>query len=269
MRYELIALDMDGTLCNDNKVIPKENVDAIIEMQKLGRKVAICTGRPESGILPFIKELQLKKFGGYVLSYNGGRIYNVKENKILYNCLFPKEYLGKIMGIVKDSTITVSSPLDDKILACNRENPYTYTESRIVGLPLYFVEDLAKEDVDINKLLLIDEPYIIEKYFPVLHESLEPKLHVFLSEPYFMEITPKNVNKGEGLHNLSKITGIPVEKMIAMGDSFNDIEMLKEAGLGVAMANCKEGVEEYADMVTVSNNQCGVAKIIRDFLLWK
>ena len=267
MKYDLIALDMDGTLCNDEKVIPQENIDAIIEMQKQGKTVAIVTGRPESGILPFIKDLRLEEFGGYVVSYNGGRIYNVKEDKILYNCPFPKEFLPEVFRIVGDSSITVTSPLDKKIVAGNSLNDYSYTESRIVGLPFEFVDDFVNIDVSMNKLLLVDDPTVISKYLPVLQKEFEPKLHVFLSEPFFIEITPANVNKGQGLHALAEITGIPVSKMIAMGDSYNDIEMLREAGLGVAMKNCKEGVEKYADITTVTNNECGVAKIIREYII--
>ncbi|MCH5202411.1 MAG: HAD family phosphatase [Oscillospiraceae bacterium] len=267
MKYDLIALDMDGTLCNDNKIIPKKNIEAIIEMQKTGKKVAVSTGRPESGILPFIKELQLDKFGGYVMSYNGGRIYDVKNKKILYNCPFPKEYLGEVFDIVGKSSMTVSTPIDGKIFAGNSLNEYSYAEAEIVKLPFEFTKDFLSLDIEMNKLLLIDNPKVVEKYFPVLKERLEPNLHVFLSEPYFIEITPPNINKGHGLHTLSHITGIPVAKMIAMGDSFNDVEMLKEAGLGVAMANSKEGVADYADLVTVSNNECGVAEIIRKYIL--
>lgn len=267
MKYDLIALDMDGTLCNDEKEIPQENIDAIIEMQKMGKTVAVVTGRPESGILPFVQELRLKDFGGYVVSYNGGRIYSVKEDKILYNCPFPKEYLPEIFKIVGDSSITVTSPLDKKIVAGNSLNNYSYTEANIVGLPFEFFDDFVNLDVEMNKLLLVDDPVVIEKYLPVLQKTFEPRLHVFLSEPFFMEITPANVNKGEGLHSLAKITGIPVSKMVAMGDSYNDIEMLREAGLGVAMKNCKEGVEKYADITTVTNNECGVAKIIREYII--
>lgn len=267
MSYNLIALDMDGTLCDDNKVIPKENIDAIIKLQQMGKKVVIATGRPESGILPFIEELELKKYGGYVMSYNGGRIYDVKNDKILYNCDFPMEKLKDVMDVVKDSTITVSSPLDKKIVAGNALNDYSYTESRIVGLPFEFYDDLLEQDLQMNKLLLIDEPDIIGKYYPIIREKFEPELHVFLSEPYFLEITPPDIHKGHGLRALQKITGIPASEMIAMGDSFNDIEMLSVAGLGVAMQNCKDGVQQYADMVTVTNNECGVAKIIKEFML--
>lgn len=267
MKYDLIALDMDGTLLNDDKVIPEENVDAIIEMQEQGKTVAICTGRPASGALPFVKDLHLEKYGGYVLSYNGGRIYDVKNDKVLYNKAFPKEYVQKVFDLVKGTTITVSSPLDHKIIAGHALNDWSKTESNVVHLPFEYHEDFLTLDTEMNKLLLVDNPKVIGANYNNIHDTLEPKLHVFLSEPFFLEITPQNVNKGEGLHNLAKITGIPIEKMIAMGDSFNDIEMLKEAGLGVAMKNSKEGVSDYANLVTVSNNDCGVAKIIKEYIL--
>lgn len=197
MKYDLIALDMDGTLLNDDKVIPKENVDAIIEMQEQGKTVAICTGRPASGALPFVKDLHLEKYGGYVLSYNGGRIYDVKNDKVLYNKSFPKEYLQKVFDLVKGTTITVSSPLDHKIIAGHALNDWSRTEANVVHLPFEYHEDFLTLDTEMNKLLLVDNPKVIGANYDNIHDTLEPKLHVFLSEPYFLEITPQNVNKGE------------------------------------------------------------------------
>ena len=189
------------------------------------------------------------------------------DDKVLYNKAFPKEYLQKVFDLVKGTTITVSSPLDHKIIAGHALNDWSRTEANVVHLPFEYHEDFLTLDTEMNKLLLVDNPKVIGANYDNIHDTLEPKLHVFLSEPFFLEITPQNVNKGEGLHNLAKISGIPIEKMIAMGDSFNDIEMLKEAGLGVAMKNSKEGVSDYANLVTVSNNDCGVAKIINEYIL--
>ncbi len=265
--YDLIALDMDGTLCDDNKVIPQENITAIIEMQKMGKTVAVATGRPESGILPYIKALELEKYGGYVLSYNGGRIFDVKNNKVLHNVLFDKKFTEMIMDDVKGSTITVTSPLDTKVVAGNALNPYSKIEANVVGLPFFFHEDFLSLDIPMNKLLLIDCPESISHWYHILKEKYEPQVNVFLSEAIFMEITPSGINKGSGLKALAQITGIPTKRMIAMGDSFNDIEMLQTAGLGVAMANSKPGVGEYADEITLSNNECGVAEIIRKYVL--
>ena len=266
-KYDLIALDMDGTLCNDDKVIPQENLDAIRELQEQGKTVVVATGRPESGIMPFIEALQLEKFGGYVMSYNGCRIYDVKNKKTVFNKLFDRKYISKVLDIVNKSSITVTSPIDDRIVAGSALNDYSYAEAEIVKLPFHFRDDFLSWDLEMNKLLLIDRPEVIAEYYPILRDKFEPELHVFLSEPIFMEITPSGINKGNGLRELEKITGIRIKNMIAMGDSFNDIEMLETAGLGVAMANCKKGVEVYADKVTVTNNECGVAKIIREFML--
>ena len=85
MSYELLVLDLDGTLTNSKKEITEPTKRALLEIQADGKKVVLASGRPEQGVLPLAKELQLEKYGSYILSYNGGRIRQCKTQEIIYN----------------------------------------------------------------------------------------------------------------------------------------------------------------------------------------
>lgn len=271
MEYKLIAVDMDGTLCNDEKVIPKENIEALISLQQSGKKVALATGRPEGGILPFIKELRLEEYGGFVISYNGGKIYDAKNKKCLFSVSFPREEIKTACRILREenSGLTLTVPLSEKIYAWGKVNPHTYDESKIVKMPLYFKDDLysALKDISFCKLLFTGENEECNRMQEIFRKIYRGKFEVFKSEKIFLEITPLGVNKGNALKALCEITGIKRGETIACGDNFNDIEMIKYAGLGVAMANAVPEVKKYADALAPSNNSAGVAETVKKYML--
>ena len=90
MDYQILALDLDGTLTNSKKEITPQTKEALIWIQENGIKVVLASGRPTTGVLPLAKELQLERFGSYILSFNGGRITDCRSREIIYNRLLPK-----------------------------------------------------------------------------------------------------------------------------------------------------------------------------------
>ena len=109
---------------------------------------------------------------------------------------------------------------------------------------------------------------MLESIEPVIAEKYQLEAQVFRSEPYFLEVLPKNVDKAYCLERLLKILGIKREEMVCCGDGFNDISMIQYAGLGVAMANAQEKVKDVADYITInSNDEDGIAEVIEKFFL--
>lgn len=100
-----------------------------------------------------------------------------------------------------------------------------------------------------------------------MYEVLKDRMGVFRSEPYFLELVPKGIDKAQSLSVLLSEIGMTREEMIAVGDGFNDLSMIKYAGLGVAMANAQPVVRENADFITLSNEEDGVAHVVRKFML--
>ena len=153
---------------------------------------------------------------------------------------------------------------DDHIVVGNEINKYTKIEAKINGMDIKFVEDFpGYVDFDINKCLLQGEPEEILKLESVLSEKYKGVLGVFRSESYFLELVPEGIDKARSIDRLLKMIDIPTEQSIACGDGFNDISMIKYAGLGVAMENAKDPVKEAADVITLSNDEDGIAHLLK------
>ncbi len=270
MDYKIVALDIDGTLVNSKKEITDATRDILIKIQEEGCKVAIATGRPFKGAVEQAEKLKLSKYGGYLMCYNGGLIMDCKENKEVFSRNLPNEYIPEICEGLKGLDITVNTYYKDEIIASNSINKYTEIEPAIVKMNLRYVEDFVNfVTFPINKCLLTGEPEEIAKLEPVFKEKFSGRLDVFKSEPFFLELVPKGVNKGEAITKLAEINNVDISQTMSFGDGFNDIELIKTAGMGIAMANACKEVLDAADYVTLSNDMDGIAAAIEKFFYGK
>ncbi len=263
MSYKIIALDLDGTLTNSKKVITVETQKTLIDFQENGGKVILASGRPTQGILLHAKQLRLKEYGGYILAYNGGCVIDCKTDDILFQSTMPLEYIPEICEIIKDYHVGINTYEGDKIIVGHELNQYTKLEAKINSMKIKFVDNFQEYvNFDVNKCLLQGEPEEILKLEKILSEKYEGKLGIFKSEPFFLEIVPKGIDKAMSIDRLLHMIGIKTEECIACGDGFNDISMIKYAGLGVAMSNAAEPVKNAADCITRSNDEDGIVYIL-------
>lgn len=270
MEYKIVALDLDGTLVNSQHEISGVNRKKLIELQELGCKVALVSGRPFKGVAKHAQELQLAKFGGYLICYNGGLIMDCSDNSVIYSRELPHEYLPEICEGIKGLDVTVNTYTMDEIIAANSFNKYTEIEPDIVGMALRFVDDFVKfVDFPINKCLLTGYPETILKLEEEYREKFKGRLDVFKSEAFFLELVPHGINKGEAIKKLAEINKAELKETMAFGDGFNDVQLVKTAGMGIAMANACQQVLEAADYVTLSNDDDGVAAAIDKFIFGK
>ena len=121
-------------------------------------------------------------------------------------------------------------------------------------------------DFPVNKLLICGDPKTLETMIEPLRKQYHGLLNIYLSEPFFLEIMPKNIDKAQSLQKLLNSIGLTANEMICCGDGYNDITMIETAGLGVAMANAQPLVRERADYITKSNDEDGVLHVINEFL---
>ena len=232
MKYKIIVLDLDGTLTNSKKEVSKNTKDALIDIQERGYKVAIASGRPTSGVTKIAEELNLSKYGGYMLSYNGAKITDCRTGEVVFNKTLPQSSIADIYNIAKETNVGVISYDTGKVISGNGINDYIELESRINGLE-------------------------------ILDNGL---LSIYYSEPFFLEIMPQNVDKAQSLLTLLNTIGIDSDEMICCGDGFNDISMIEVAGLGVAMENAQDIVKSSADYITLSNDDEGILHVINKFM---
>ena len=268
MDYKLIAVDLDGTLTNSKKDVSPRNRYALLQAQSQGKRVIIASGRHPLGVIPIAHDLMLDRYGGYLMSFNGGKIIDFATGQTVVSKLFPTEYLSDIVSVLKESNITLLTFDDRKIYADSKHNDYTDIEKDVLKTDMVVVDDFVSAiKFDINKLLLAGEPDELDRYQAILSKRYDGLLDVYKSAPYFLELMPFGVSKGSMLPLLLEKLGVKREELIAFGDHYNDMTMIGYAGMGVAMANGEEEIKKIADYVCESNDEDGVAKTLERFVL--
>lgn len=267
MAYEVIVLDLDGTLTNSKKEITPRTKEALFRIQEEGVRVVLASGRPTPGVMPLARELRLEEYGGYILSYNGARIINVATEKLIYNAAIPKELIPEIYEASKEFATGIITYTKDKIVVGSKLDEYIAIEQGINKIPYWIPEDFVGTiTFPVNKFLLTGDGKRMEVVVTELQKRFGEKLNIFRSEPFFIEIMPPNIDKAYSLSKLLEHLHYSRKQMICCGDGFNDISMLRYAGLGVAMANAQPEVKAVADYITLSNEEDGVAAVIEKFI---
>lgn len=268
MKYQILVLDLDGTLTNSRKQITEPTRKALIEIQDAGKKVVLASGRPTQGVAPLAAELQLAKYGSYILSFNGARIIDCRSGELIYNKTLPPEVTAPIYEISKNYTVDMVSYDTDELVSAFTPNCYTTSESRINHMPIKQVENFCEyvSTYSNNKLLLTGEPDEIARVQKELIARFRGLLNIYCSEPYFLEIMPQKIDKAFSLQRLLNSIGLTAEEMVCCGDGYNDVTMIESAGLGVAMQNAQPLVLEKADFITKSNDEDGVLHVINEFM---
>lgn len=267
--YKIIVLDLDGTLTNRDKVITPRTKAALMEAQKRGKKVVLASGRPTPGVVPLAEELELKNYGGYILSFNGGMIMNCQTGEVVFSQLLPQEANRRIIELAEEHRVDFLTYEDDHIMTNNKENEYGQKESWITHMPLVERDDLKEYlNFRVPKFLLLDDGDYLALVEPKVKAALGKNFSVYRSEPFFLEVLPKGIDKALSLARLLEVMGLTKEEMIACGDGYNDLTMIQFAGLGVAMENAVLPVRKVADYITDSNNDDGVGKVVEKFMLF-
>jgi 5-amino-6-(5-phospho-D-ribitylamino)uracil phosphatase len=242
-KYKLIALDMDGTLLNEEKSISSENRDAIHAALNAGVAVMFSTGRGIQSAMPYAIELGLQT---PMVTVNGSEVWK-SPNELYRRTLLSPDLVRSMheIAVQYDTWWWAYSVVG----IFNKEKWVTDIES-IQWLKFgYYTEDVGA--------------------LTQIRSTLEGwgLLEITNSHPNNIELNPLGISKASGVRDVCGMLGFDMSQVIAMGDSENDITMIREAGLGVAMGNAQDLVKGIADVVTVSNDEHGVAKIIREYVL--
>lgn len=263
---------MDGTLLNGQGEISDENLIAIEKALNKGVKIVFTTGRGIFSIARFIKQVGLDKEDEYAITNNGVSLYNTKTLKCLKSNVITGRDLTYLcrLGIELGTKIHVYDAITEGCIVLE-ENEFANFERDHIGMPVYVRPNFCNDDDDEEKkafkvLYLGDEDELneIQKRIP---KDVYEKYAVVRSLPIVLEIFKKECNKGNAVKDLAKIFGFKQEEIISIGDQQNDYEMIKFAGLGVAMGNAIDSLKEIADYVTDTNDNSGVAKVINKFIL--
>lgn len=266
--YKLLVLDLDGTLTNSKKEISQNTKKAIRQAQKRGVTVVLASGRPTYGIIPLAEEISLAAYNGYILSFNGGTIIDGKTGEVIAEQKLKLERVPALYEIACAHGVEILSYVGQDIVSENIVDQYVQYEAALNRMPLRQVTSFT-ETVDhaVPKCLIVGDAERLIPLEKMMQERFGHEMSIYRSEPFFLELMPLHIDKAQSLAKLLAHLGMDKEDMIACGDGFNDLSMIKYAGLGVAMANAQQAVKEAADFITYSNEEDGVAHVIEQFLL--
>lgn len=266
-KRKLLVLDIDGTLVNSKKEITKKTLDALIDIQERGHVVALASGRPYPGMEGYAKQIGLDRFGGYALSFNGGVIIKCDTGETVYSNAIPKRFAKPIYEYAKANNLGMVTYQGRSVITGTRVDEYMEYEARLNYLDIKQVDDfVGYVDFDMIKCLLTAEVDVAPMHEKALYDMLCEELNVFRSEPYFIEITTKRVDKAKSLQVLLDMIGIDRENSICCGDGFNDLTMVSFGGVGVAMGNAQQVVKDAADFITDSCDEDGIVTVIDRFI---
>lgn len=268
MKYKMIVLDLDGTLTNNKKEITPRTKEALMKAQAKGVKIVLASGRPTYGIMPLAEELELKKNGGFILAFNGGKIIDCSDCRTIFEQKLDETLVPLLYHAAKEAGMQILTYQGEGIAATDKNDKYVQEEARINKMPVEEYDDFLQQVVyPVNKCLIVGDPAPLHQLEIKLKKELEGRMDVYRSADYFLECVPLGIDKARSLDRLITTLGITKEEVIACGDGYNDLSMINFSGLGVAMSNAADDIKAQADYVTLSNEEDGIAHVVDKFIL--
>ena len=266
MNYKMLVVDMDDTLLTDDHEISNENKVMLLRAQEMGVYVVLASGRPTSAMIEFAKELQCDVNNSFMISFNGSVITDLKEDKILFEHSLTKEQIHSLYDFSQQNNTHIITYIDGQIIS-EKHSEYIDIEKNITGLKLNIVSSF-KDTVTTSavKCILLEEPEYLKGVESVLKAAM-PDLSICMSKPFFLEAAPNGIDKGASIKILAEKLNIQQTEIIAVGNAGNDLTMVQYAGLGVWVDNVDAELRHHADVIVASNNDHGVAEVVRRFIL--
>lgn len=270
MKISLIALDLDDTLLDDNCIITEHTIKTIQELAGKGIYIVLCSGRAKSGILPFIRVLNIAKRqeGRYIISFNGAQIYNLHKRQVIYQDMLSPAILQFVYREAKKRGLS-AVVYDEDTVYSGEDTEWARMDSKLCNLKFKIITPfLSFLNRPFHKILVPGEPNAVRAFQETLTNTIGDKVEVYLSKPFFLEVINKGCGKGESIRRLASYLKIPIEATMGFGDSMNDLSMIRLCGAGVAMKNSSDFIKKNAKFITeYSNNEEGVARFLEKYVL--
>lgn len=265
--YRLVALDLDDTLLDKNLCVSEENRVAIRLAQEAGVHVTLATGRMYRSALPFARELDIEE---PLITYQGALVKHAASGEVIYHRPVPLDLAVDVLKRIGRYGYHVNIYLDDELYVAEH-NEESRRYSALSRVPVQAVGDLLeflnREKKDPTKVLVVSREELLDELARELEPVYRGKLHITKSKPHFLEFSHPEATKGHALRAVADYYGISRQEILAVGDSYNDLEMIEFAGLGAVVGNAREEIRMRADYVAPPSDEGGVAEVIRRFVL--
>jgi HAD-superfamily hydrolase, subfamily IIB len=268
-KFKMVCLDIDGTLINSNHKITKRTKD-VINIVANEKKIytVLVSARMPKGIVPLQNELNISQ---PLICYSGALIMD-KHSNILVNKVIDPKVMKKIYDKANDANVSISIYKDDEWYIENIDK-WAINESEITNISPKItdfnnlIKQLEEQKSGANKILCMGEPEDIQFLYKNISVISKRDINVYPSKPTYLEIMDKSVSKTSAIEFLCKEFNVERSQVIAIGDNYNDIDMIEYAELGIAMGNAPREVKERANEVTFTNDEDGVAKALEKYLI--
>ncbi len=272
MKYRMIVSDLDETLLGSDRKVSKRNREAVQKARELGVRFVPATGRGYCSIRGTLDELGLReKEQEYVISYNGGAVTENKGERLLHfqGISFEKAEALFVRGLSCDVCIHVYTKDMVHVYRLN-QNEKDYIKGRM-EVQEFFTENLDfLKGQEIVKVLYVNTDYAYLRQIEEELKDITQDLDVSYSSNRYIEFNQKGVNKGSGLLFLADRLGIRPEETIAVGDNFNDLSMIRAAGLGVGVNNTAADMKPLCDVIlNATCDQDAIAEVVERYILEK
>lgn len=257
-----LATDLDGTLLTSEKTITPYSQQVLIEAQERGLTIILASGRPLYSILPFAKQLELQKYRGFIISFNGSLVWDCAKGEVIKEQTIPISSIPKLVAAVKGD-FHIHGYKGDDIVIQGKPDEWSRYIARANKMPLIETKDFIHTITEPqHKCLVTGEPRKLWRLERRLQKQFKASLSICRSESFLLEIMPKGIDKADALQDLLERLGGKTNELLCCGDGFNDIKMMRLADISCATRNARRPVKDAASFVTESNDRDGVANAV-------
>ena len=272
---KLLFTDLDGTLLTDDKQILDDDMKAIEGMLERGHKLVLCTGRPLASAKQLAQKYGFDKSGFFLVSFNGGLIYDYATEQAILTRYIPVEEVKFIMDAAHRYGMHAHTYSGDYVVS-EYETEQLKTYCRLMKMDYVVVKDIreyygdfinvvVKPPIKVNIITPFDHSSLVD-FRAEMRKTTAGKLFDVFSKPEMLEFSHMLSNKGDAVRFMADFYKVPVADTIAVGDEENDCPMIEAAGVGVAVANASPVAKAAADYVTINdNNHSAIAEVIEKF----
>lgn len=263
-KYKLCAVDMDGTLLTSDNKITAATADAIRAVCQKGIYFCLTTGRPPIAARPFYDSLGLDTPS---IIYNGARVIEFRTGKVHYDRMLQSDDAMRIYALGCELDASMCFWSGDKLYA-NRNDGWNDQYRRISGADMTIPENFEEyAEKGIVKIVWSGLPDSVKRWNAAAAERFGESISYASSGAEYLEFFDRRVSKGAALARLCDILNIDISETIAIGDSYNDEQLLRAAGLGIAMGNAPDAIKDICAEVTTSNDEDGVRLVLEKYFL--
>jgi len=263
-KISLVLADVDGTLVNEQKVLTKRALAAVQHLREAGIRFAITSGRPPRGMAMLLDDLRLDT---PIAGFNGG-LFVTPQLALIEQKTLPEDIAAQALELIRACELDAWVYRGNDWLITKADAPHVAREARTVQFKPTIVADVGEKLGQIAKIVGVSDDHDkVQRCETAAQSAFGQHATANRSQPYYVDITHKDANKGAVVEFLSRHLEVPATQIATIGDQPNDVLMFKRSGFSIAMGNASDQVKEQASVTTDSYSDEGFAKAMERFIL--